>query len=103
MKRIACSFAIVAAALAATVAPAAAEFEIQMLMQEANNAHDATRLDTAMGLAAAHKGRQKIEISCSPASSGWCAKDFVAACDRHNGGMSTNPDGSVTCSLPQHK
>jgi len=57
---------------------------------------------SVFGLAAA-QGRQAIEISCSPASSSWCAKDFVTACDNAKGGMSTDPDGGVTCSLPQHE
>jgi hypothetical protein len=48
-------------------------------------------------------GRQAIEISCAPASSSWCANEFVAACDKNDGGMSSDPDGGVTCSLPQHE
>lgn len=57
----------------------------------------------AFDLAAKERGRQAIEISCSPAGSDWCAKDFVQACDNAKGGMSTNPEGGVTCSLPQHQ
>jgi hypothetical protein len=57
----------------------------------------------AFDLAAKERGRQEIEISCAPADSDWCAKDFVQACDNADGGMSTNPDGGVTCSLPQHQ
>jgi len=51
---------------------------------------------------AAGQRRQAIEISCAPGGSEHCSGDFVTACDNHGGGMSTNPDGSVTCSLPQH-
>ncbi len=64
---------------------------------------NAAEVKGVFGLAAAEGGRQAIEISCSPANSTWCAKDFVAACDRAKGGMSTGPDGGVTCSLPQHQ
>ena len=63
----------------------------------------ATQVKRAFGLAAKERGRQAIEISCSPAGSDWCAKDFVQACDNAKGGMSTNPEGGVTCSLPQHQ
>ena len=57
----------------------------------------------AFGLAARERGRQAIEISCAPGDSQWCTDDFVQACDDHDGGMSTNPDGSATCSMPQHE
>lgn len=62
----------------------------------------AAEIKSVFGLSAGER-RQAIEISCSPASSSWCAKDFVAACDKNKGGMSTDPDGGVTCSLPQHE
>ncbi len=39
-----------------------------------------------------------IDITCT-SDDDTCATDFVAACDRKNGGLSTNPDGSVTCSF----
>lgn len=63
---------------------------------------NAVELQRAFNLAAA-EGRQAIEISCFPASSSWCAEGFVAACDKNGGGMSSDPDGGVTCSLPQHE
>lgn len=63
----------------------------------------AAEVKSVFGLATADGGRQAVEISCSPAGSSWCAGGFVAACDRAKGGMSTGPDGEVTCSLPQHK
>lgn len=63
----------------------------------------AAEVKTVFDLAAADRGRQAIEISCSPASSTWCAGGFVAACDKAKGGMSTGPDGGATCSLPQHE
>ena len=37
-----------------------------------------------------------LEITCS---SEWCMKSIVAGCDKNGGGLSSNPDGSVTCSL----
>ena len=64
---------------------------------------NAAEVKSVFRLAAGDQGRQAIEISCSPASSDWCAKDFVTACDNAKGGMSTDPDGGVTCSLPQHE
>ena len=64
---------------------------------------NASEVKRAFDLAAKERGRQAIEISCAPANSDWCAKDFVQACDNAKGGMSTNPDGGVTCSLPQYK
>lgn len=62
----------------------------------------AAEIKSVFGLSAGER-RQEIEISCSPAGSSWCAKDFVAACDKNGGGMSSDPDGGVTCSLPQHE
>lgn len=105
MKTIALSLAILAVSAGGAMlsAPASAAFEIQMLMSRHNQAQNAARIDKAFGLAAKERGRQEIEISCAPADSQWCAKDFVAACDKNKGGMSTNPDGGVTCSLPQHQ
>lgn len=37
-----------------------------------------------------------LEVTCS---SEWCMKSIVAGCDKNGGGLSTNPDGSVTCSM----
>jgi hypothetical protein len=61
----------------------------------------AAEIKHAFGLTAGQR-TQAIEISCAPGGSSHCTGDFVTACDNHEGGMSTNPDGSVTCSLPQH-
>jgi hypothetical protein len=69
-------------------------------LRAVQNAYEVKR---AFDLAAKERGRQAIEISCAPANSDWCAKDFVQACANAKGGMSTNPDGGVTCSLPQHQ
>ena len=66
-------------------------------------ARNAAEVRSSFGLAARQPGAQAIEISCAPGSSEHCTGDFVAACDKNKGGMSTNPDGSVTCSLPQHE
>ena len=40
-----------------------------------------------------------INLTCSNGSSAYCADKFVAHCDEHDGGLSTNPDGSITCSI----
>lgn len=89
----------VAAACAAFDAPAGAtEYkDIMKFVVESPRG-----IKPAFGLAARERGRQAIEISCAPAGSDWCAKDFVQACANAKGGMSTNPDGGVTCSLPQY-
>ena len=104
MRILALSLGLLAAIAAI---PAAADrtlnFEIQMATSEMNNAENAAKIKKTFNMAAAQRGRQAIEISCSPASSTWCAKDFVTACDNAKGGMSTGPDGGVTCSLPQYK
>ena len=99
MRTVALSLALLAAA-----APALAEkplqFEIQMATSDLQNPENAAKIKRTFDLAARQRGRQAIEISCAPGDSSWCAKEFVAACDKHDGGMSTNPDGSVTCSFP---
>ena len=102
MKNVAYPLAIlaVAAACVALNAPAGATEFKDIKKFAIENARD---VKPAFGLAAKERGRQAIEISCAPANSSWCAKDFVQACDNAKGGMSTNPDGGVTCSLPQHK
>ncbi|MEZ5832532.1 MAG: hypothetical protein R3D05_15270 [Dongiaceae bacterium] len=117
MKRLICSLVLLTAAAATLGTPAAAEekFIIQMGMSDLQNAEAATtkkakvlRAQTtrdaqnAFDLAAKGRNRQAIEISCKPASSDWCANGFVQACDKAKGGMSTDPDGGVTCSLPQY-
>jgi hypothetical protein len=100
MKTLAYPLVILAAACAVSPALAGSkEFkDIKKFVVE--NAHD---VKPAFGLAAKERGRQAIEISCAPANSDWCAKDFVQACANAKGGMSTNPDGGVTCSLPQYQ
>ena len=97
---------IIAAALAAFAiafsgAAAAADQAAQPQKVKHLQVRNAAEVRGAFGFAAAG-GRQAIEISCAPASSTWCAKDFVTACDNAKGGMSSGPDG-VTCSLPQHE
>lgn len=37
-----------------------------------------------------------LDITCD---GDWCMKSIVTACDKNKGGLSTNDDGSVTCSL----
>jgi len=100
MRMAAFSLVLLAAAATPALAEKTGNFEIQMLMSEANNAANVAKIKRTFDLAARQRGRQAIEISCAPGDSSWCAKEFVAACDRHDGGMSTNPDGSVTCSFP---
>jgi hypothetical protein len=100
MRTVALSLILLAAAAAPALAEKTGNFEIQMLMSEANKAANVAKIKRTFDLAAKQRGRQAIEISCAPGDSSWCAKEFVAACDKHDGGMSTNPDGSVTCSFP---
>jgi hypothetical protein len=76
------------------------QFEIQMATSDMQNSENVAKIKRTFDLAARQSGRQAIEISCAPGDSSWCAKEFVAACDKHDGGMSTNPEGSVTCSFP---
>jgi hypothetical protein len=103
MRTVAFSLVLLAAAATPALAEKTGNFEIQMLMSEANNAANVAKIKRAFDLAARERGRQAIEISCAPADSDWCANEFVAACDKNEGGMSTDPDGGVTCSLPQHE
>ena len=100
MRTVAFSLALLAAAAAPALAEKTLQFEIQMATSEMQSAENAARIKRTFDLAAKQRGRQAIEISCAPGDSNWCAKDFVTACDKHDGGMSTNPDGSVTCSFP---
>jgi hypothetical protein len=122
MKRFAYPLAILAVVAFTPLAGAEGmNFEIQMQTSDLQNAENVPgtplikekkqlravqsvyEVKRAFDLAAKERGRQAIEISCSPAGSDWCAKDFVQACDNAKGGMSTNPEGGVTCSLPQHQ
>ncbi len=100
MRTVALSLALLAAAAAPALAEKPLQFEIQMATSDLQNAENAAKIKRTFDLAARQRGRQAIEISCAPGDSSWCAKEFVAACDKHDGGMSTNPDGSVTCSFP---
>lgn len=45
-------------------------------------------------------GKQDVVITCWPASSSWCGGKFVQACDNAKGGMSSDPDGSTSCTIP---
>ena len=100
MRTVALSLALLAAAAAPALAEKTLQFEIQMATSDLQNAENAAKIKRTFDLAARQRGRQAIEISCAPGDSPWCAKEFVTACDNHDGGMSTNPDGSVTCSFP---
>jgi hypothetical protein len=103
MRTLALSIALLAAAAAPALAEKPLQFEIQMATSELQNAANVAKIKRTFDLAARQRGRQAIEISCAPANSDWCAKDFVQACANAKGGMSTNPDGGVTCSLPQYR
>jgi hypothetical protein len=100
MKTLVYPLVILAAACAALPALAGSKEFKDVRKFAVENAHG---VQPAFGLAARERGRQAIEISCSPAGSDWCAKDFVQACANAKGGMSTNPDGGVTCSLPRYQ
>lgn len=100
MKRASIILSVTSALLAAAAFASLAEADQQVKHMVVRNAAE---VKSVFALATADGGRQAVEISCSPAGSTWCAGGFVAACDRAKGGMSTGPDGEVTCSLPQHK
>lgn len=40
-------------------------------------------------------------ITCRPGNSNWCANGFQIQCERQDGGLSTEPDGGVTCTYPE--
>jgi len=105
MKTLAFSLSLLASSVAfAALGPGAgADQLLQTKKVKQLEVRNTAEVKTVFGFAAADGGRQAIEISCSPADSDWCAKDFVTACDNAKGGMSTNPEGGVTCSLPQYK
>lgn len=42
-------------------------------------------------------------VTCRPATSNWCANGFQIACDTQNGGLSTEPDGGITCTYPEYE
>ncbi len=104
MKILTLSIAVVAVAFSCAKFSMEASADQQLMTQPVKqmNVRTAAEVKRVFGFAA-ERGRQAIEISCAPADSDWCAKDFVTACDNADGGMSTNPDGGVTCSLPQHE
>jgi len=39
-----------------------------------------------------------IVITCHPPDHKWCAGDFQTACEEGGGGLSTEPDGGISCS-----
>lgn len=99
MKRASILVAVTSALLAAAAFGSLAEADQQVKHMVVRNAAE---VKSVFALATADGGRQAVEISCSPAGSTWCAGGFITACDRAKGGMSTGPNGEVTCSLPQH-
>ena len=38
-----------------------------------------------------------IVVSCHPPSNDWCANGFQDACTSMGGGLSTEPDGGISC------
>lgn len=93
-------------AIAAFAAPAIADLQLKTATVRQIEVRSAAEVRRAFGFASTNS-QQAIEITCSPANSSWCAKDFVTACDNAEGILSSSPDGgkegSVVCSLPQHK
>jgi hypothetical protein len=100
MKTLTLSLAILASTAAlATIGLAAAD---QTQMTKQIDVRSAAQVKGAFDLAARPGGgKQAVVITCYPASSSWCGKNFVQACDNAKGGMSTNPDGSTSCTV-QH-
>lgn len=39
-------------------------------------------------------------INCYSPDTNWCSNGYASACDGLHGGLSTEPDGSITCSIP---
>ena len=112
MKTLAYSIAILALGLQLGAPASAGQAGIQTQVSELKQAdttvktkqmsvRSAAQVKRAFDLAAKERGRQAIEISCSPGDSQWCSDDFVQACEDHDGGANSNPEGGVTCSLPQ--
>jgi hypothetical protein len=46
-------------------------------------------------------GAAADSITCRPATSNWCANGFQIQCERQDGGLSTEPDGGITCTYPE--
>lgn len=42
----------------------------------------------------------KTAINCYSPDTNWCSNGYANACDGLHGGLSTEPDGSITCSIP---
>ena len=107
MRMLALSLGLLAATTVIAAADSTLNYKIQMATSDMNNAENVAKIKKTFDMAAAQRGRQAIEISCSPASSNWCTDGFVTACNNADGGLSSVDDGSksgiVTCSLPQHK
>lgn len=49
----------------------------------------------------AMQGAARDSITCRPATSNWCANGFQIQCERQDGGLSTEPDGGITCTYPE--
>jgi len=103
MRTVALSLVLLAAAAAPGLAEQRLQFELQMATSDLQNAENVKQIKRTFDLAARQRGRQAIEISCAPADSQWCVDDFAQACSKAKGGLSTNPEGGVTCSLPQYE
>lgn len=97
--------ALVLAVVAATLAVDAGDGPVQAAQPIAKK-RQSLRLAPAAAIEALKQVRRggttrALDLTCqSDGSSNHCATKFVAACDEAGGGMSTNPDGSVTCSMP---
>ena len=39
-----------------------------------------------------------IVLTCYPPTDSWCANEFQTACEKGGGGLSTEPDGGISCS-----
>lgn len=62
---------------------------------------DERGFNRALDLKASDPNTSALVLTCSPGDSAWCSEGgFLKACDDAGGGMSTNPDGSVSCSVP---
>jgi len=69
---------------------------------EATIVHNRAEFDRAVESLSAGPGGgvEDTVLVCTPAGAAYCEGGFVAGCERGNGGLSTNPDGTVSCSFP---
>ena len=91
------SFIITASAIAILIAAADAGEREGIKVSSMSEFEDALDLAASSGSSAA-----TIDITCHDdgPDEGFCAGDFADACVKKHGGLSTEPGGGITCSVP---